>query len=155
MNNHIWPRPPTWHEKTHKNVGDNFWVMILLRIFLRILIGLYKDFTNFYGFVKKMVLKNQYTYNVPPGSSAPASTTRPEGPSLRMGWMDGCTEYQKCPSNLFILLPYIEHAYTYLRVYSKVVTNILMGFKILCQVKITYVRVFFKNHATSGRAKRG
>ena len=31
------------------------------------------DFTNFYGFVKKMVQKNQYTYNVPPGSSAPAS----------------------------------------------------------------------------------
>ena len=30
-------------------------------------------FTNFYGFVKKMVQKNQYTYNVPPGSSAPAS----------------------------------------------------------------------------------
>ena len=28
------------------------------------------DFTNFYGFVKKMVQKNQYTYNVPPGSSA-------------------------------------------------------------------------------------
>ena len=27
-------------------------------------------FTNFYGFVKKMVQKNQYTYNVPPGSSA-------------------------------------------------------------------------------------
>ena len=47
--------------------------MILLRILLRILIGFYKDFTNFYGFVKKMVQKNQYTYNVPPGSSAPAS----------------------------------------------------------------------------------
>ena len=28
------------------------------------------DFTNFYGFVKKMVQKNQYTYNVPPGPSA-------------------------------------------------------------------------------------
>ena len=44
--------------------------MILLRILLRILIGFYKDFTNFYGFVKKMVQKNQYTYNVPPGPSA-------------------------------------------------------------------------------------
>ena len=43
--------------------------MILLRISLRILIGFYKDFTNFYGFVKKMVQKNQYTYNVPPGPS--------------------------------------------------------------------------------------
>ena len=48
------------------------------------------DFTNFYGFVKKMVQKNQYTYNFPPGSSAPASTTRPEGPSL-MGRVDGWT----------------------------------------------------------------
>ena len=28
------------------------------------------EFTNFYGFVKKMMQKNQYTYNVPPGSSA-------------------------------------------------------------------------------------
>ena len=28
------------------------------------------DFTNFYGFVKKTVQKNQYTYNVPLGSSA-------------------------------------------------------------------------------------
>ena len=44
--------------------------MILLRILLRILIEFYKDFTNFYGFVKKMVQNNQYTYNVPPGSSA-------------------------------------------------------------------------------------
>ena len=44
--------------------------MILLRISLRILIGFYKDFTNFYGFVKKMVQKNQYTYNIPPGPSA-------------------------------------------------------------------------------------
>ena len=28
------------------------------------------NFTNFYGFVKKMVQKNQFTYNVPPGYSA-------------------------------------------------------------------------------------
>ena len=28
------------------------------------------DFTNFYGFVKKMVQKNQYTYNIFSGSSA-------------------------------------------------------------------------------------
>ena len=55
--------------------------MILLRILLRILIGFYKDFTNFYGFVKKMVQKNQYTYNVPPGPSDYIYTTRPEGPS--------------------------------------------------------------------------
>ena len=41
-----------------------------------------KDFTIFYGFVKKMVQKNQYTYNVPPGPSDYIYTTRPEGPSL-------------------------------------------------------------------------
>ena len=28
------------------------------------------DFTIFYGFVKKLVQKNQYTYNVPSGPSA-------------------------------------------------------------------------------------
>ena len=36
------------------------------------------DFTNFYGFVKKMVQKNQYTYNVPPGSSILTLTARRE-----------------------------------------------------------------------------
>ena len=50
-----------------------------------------KDFTNFYGFVKKMVQKNQYTYNVPPGSSILTLTARREAPSLmgrvgRTGW---------------------------------------------------------------------
>ena len=36
---------------------------------------------------------------------------RPEGPSLRMGWYGwmGWTEYQKCPSNFFILCEYIEY----------------------------------------------
>ena len=64
--------------------------MILLRISLRILIGFYKDFTNFYGFLKKMVQKNQYTYNVPPGPSDYIYTTRPEGQSLQIdGWVDG------------------------------------------------------------------
>ena len=41
------------------------------------------DSTNFYGFVKKMVQKNQYTYNVPPGSSTLTLTARREAPSLR------------------------------------------------------------------------
>ena len=36
-----------------------------------------------------------------------------------MGW-DG-TEYQKCPSNFFILCEYIENVYTYLYIYSKIV----------------------------------
>ena len=87
--------------------------MILLRISLRILIGFYKDFTNFYGFVKKMVQKNQYTYNVPPGPSDYIYTTRPEGPSLLdgMGW-DGMG-YQKCPSIFFILCVYIDHIFNY------------------------------------------
>ena len=33
-----------------------------------------------------------------------------------MGW-DGWMEYQKCPSNFFILWGYIEHVYTYLYIY--------------------------------------
>ena len=42
---------------------------------------------HFYGFVKKMVQKNQYTYNVPPGSSN-CIYTRGRRPSL-MGRVDG------------------------------------------------------------------
>ena len=38
------------------------------------------DLTNFYGFVKKMVQKNQYTYNVPPVLTL---TVRREALSLR------------------------------------------------------------------------
>ena len=34
-----------------------------------------------------------------------------------MGW-DGWTEYQKCPSNFFILCEYIENVYTYLEVFN-------------------------------------
>ena len=48
------------------------------------------------------------------------------------GW-DGM-EYQKCPSIFFILRGCIEHLYTYLYICSKIVTNILMAFKISCQV---------------------
>ena len=90
--------------------------MILQRILLRILIGFYKDFTNFYGFVKKMVQKNQYTYNVPPGSSAnpygEARSAEFDGTG-GMGWTGGrgWTGYQKCPSIFFILCTYIRHVY--------------------------------------------
>ena len=43
------------------------------------------------------------------------------------GWVDGD---QKCPS-IFLLLMYNKHhVYMYLYMYSKVVTKILMGFKI-------------------------
>ena len=46
------------------------------------------------------------------------------------GWMDGWTGHQKCPS-IFLILMYVEdHIYMYLYTYSKVVTKILMGFKI-------------------------
>ena len=72
---------------TNDFVGRLFLVMILLRILLRILIGFYKDFTNFYGFVKKMVQKTQYTYNVPSGSSGLASTQL--GPKGRVCGWDG------------------------------------------------------------------
>ena len=71
--------------------------MILLRILLRILIEFYKDFTTFYGVLKKMVQKNQYTYNVPPGSSAPASINEArraefDGTDGRMDGWDGWTD---------------------------------------------------------------
>ena len=72
---------------------------------------------------------------------------------LRMdGWMDGWTEYQKCPSMFFILCRYIEHVYiyTYIYIYSIIAANNPMGFKIWCQVgvwgtqfsKLPYVREF-------------
>ena len=73
---------------------------------------------------------------------------------LRMdGWMDGLmdgTGYKKCPSNFFILSTYIGHVYIYVYVYLKVVKNIVMGFKIWCQVgewalwisKLPYSREF-------------
>ena len=57
--------------------------------------------------------------------------------SLRMGWMDGWdgmgwdgTEYQKCPSNFFILCEYIVNLNTYIYPCSKFVTNFVMGLKI-------------------------
>ena len=46
-----------------------------------------------------------------------------------MDGMDG-TEYKKCPSNFFILCGTIEEVNIYLYMYSKFVTNILMGLKI-------------------------
>ena len=64
--------------------------MILLRILLRILIEFYKDFTTFYGVLKKMLQKNQYTYNVPPGSSAPESINEAQRAEFDgMGWTGG------------------------------------------------------------------
>ena len=91
------------------------------------------DFTNFYGFVKKMVQKNQYTYNVPPGSSANPYTTRPQAEFDGTGWTGGTggtDGEQKCPLILFIFCGYIDKVYIYLYTKKKVVTNILMGFKI-------------------------
>ena len=90
--------------------------MILLRILLRILIEFYKDFTTFYGVLKKMVQKNQYTYNVPPGSSAPASINEArraefDGTGGRVGRVDGD---QKCLLNFFIRCGYIDQVSIYL-----------------------------------------
>ena len=48
----------------------------------------------------------------------------------------GRTEYQKCPLIFFILCENIGKVYIYLYMYSKFVTNILMGFKIWCQVGV-------------------
>ena len=80
------------------------------------------DLTNFYGFVKKMVHKNQYTYNVPPGSSILTLTARREAPSLmglmgrvgRVGRVDGWDGPEKCPLIFFILCEYIDYVYVYL-----------------------------------------
>ena len=100
--------------------------MILLRISLRILIGFYKDFTNFYGFVKKMVQKNQYTYNVPPGPSDyiynEARRAELTGGMEGMDGMDRWTGYQKCPTIFFILFGCIEHVCMY---YSREVSLFL------------------------------
>ena len=72
---------------------------------------------GFYWFVKKMVQKNQYTYNVPPGSSAnpygEARSAEFDGTGGRTGGTDG-TEYQKCPLIYFILCGYIDYVYVYL-----------------------------------------
>ena len=46
--------------------------------FLKTIALSYFFFTIFYGFVKKMVQKNQYTYNVPSGSSATSLTKWPK-----------------------------------------------------------------------------
>ena len=87
--------------------------MILLRILLRILIEFYKDFTTFYGVLKKMVQKNQYTYNVPPGSSAPASINEArraefDGTGGRVDGLDGLDGPEKCPLNFFILCWFLD-----------------------------------------------
>ena len=41
---------------------------------------------------------------------------------------------QKCPSMFFLLYEYLDNVYVNLNIYKKIVTNILMGFKIWCQV---------------------
>ena len=63
------------------------------------------------------------------------STSEARRAEFTGGW-DGWMEYQKCLSNFFILCEYIKHVYTYLYMYSKIVTNILMGSKISCQIGV-------------------
>ena len=77
---------------------------------------------------------------------APADFLLTEGWMDGMGWMDGWdgTEYQKCPSIFFILCGYIDKLNTYLYILLKIVPNILMGFKILCQVED--FEYFFQNY---------
>ena len=59
------------------------------------------------------------------------------------GW-DGWMEYQKCPSNFFILCEYIGNIYLliYIYIYSKIVTNFVMGSKIY--VKLESLNFIFK-----------
>ena len=68
---------------------------------------------GFYWFVKKMVQKNQYTYNVPPGSSANPYGEAGSAEFDGTGWT-GRTKYQKCALIFFILCGYIDKVYTYL-----------------------------------------
>ena len=66
-------------------------------------------------------------HNVPPGSSVnPYDGARGAREFDGTGW----TGYQKCPLKFFILCGYIDKVYTYLYMSKKIVTNILMGFKI-------------------------
>ena len=108
--------------------------MILQRIF----IGFYKDFTNFYEFVKKMVQKNQYTYNVPPGPSAnPYGVARSaefDGTD-GTGWTGGTGGRSRKVSFKFLHTLWVYRLCICLLIYEiKIVTHILMGFKISCQV---------------------
>ena len=64
------------------------------------------DFTNFYGFVKKMVQKKQYTY-----VQCLMGRVGRLGRVGRVGWVDGP---EKCPFNFFILCGYIDYVYVYL-----------------------------------------
>ena len=66
----------------------------------------------------------------------PYTNERVKRASCADGRMDGRMDGdQKCPS-IFLILMYVkDHVYMYLYTYSKVVTNILMGFKIWCQVE--------------------
>ena len=65
-----------------------------------------------------MVQKNQYTYNVTPGSSDYIYTTRPKAEFDGTGWtggrVDGLDGPEKCPLNFFILCGYIDYVYVYL-----------------------------------------
>ena len=93
---------------------------------------------HFYGFVKKMVQKNQYTYNVPPGSSD-YIYTRGRRPSLmdKTGWTGrvGRVERSRKVSFKFLHTLWVYRLNIYLLVYEiKIVTNILMGLKVSCQV---------------------
>ena len=87
-----------------------------------------RDFTNFYGFVKKMVQKNQFTYNVPPGYSA-----NPYG-EARSAEFDGTGGRSRKVSFKFLHTLWVYRLCICLLVYEiKIVTNILMGFKVSCQ----------------------
>ena len=72
------------------------------------------------------------TYNVPSGSSANPYGEARSAEFDGMGW-DGLDGPEKCPLNFFKLCGHLEliYIYIYILVYEiKIVTNILMGFKI-------------------------
>ena len=135
--------------KTHKYVGDSFWVYIWIDIYIFYILTKYKEIWR-----TLLIFHPSHPYvNSPSGLRCRSALTRKLSvlrvsahefvffsfsslflgfsfliffcPLLLtylrmdgMGWMDGM-EYQKCPSNFFILCGYIEHVYTYLYIYTE------------------------------------
>ena len=84
-----------------------------------ILIGFYKVFYKFLWVYKENGAKEPVYQQCPFGVQRLSIYNEARRAKFADGWdgMDGWTEYQKCPSNFFILCEYIEHVYTYLYIY--------------------------------------
>ena len=77
------------------------------------------------------------TYKFPPGSSDSASKPEAEGRVWWDGWTDGRVGRSRKVSFKFLQTLWVFRTCIYILVYKiKIVTNILMGFKIWCQVGV-------------------